>query len=112
MIQDHLGRYLIEQRTSSLLKGMWQFPMVEQLSQTPSEAVIVDSLKIKEKEIMTLKHQFTHLTWKLHVHLAEIAQEDERKVAEGRLWLVPEQKEHYSFPVPMTKIFKKLHQAE
>lgn len=112
VIQDHLGRYLIEQRTSSLLKGMWQFPMAEQNSQTSSEAVIAASLKIKEKDVMILKHQFTHLTWKLHVHLAGIAQEDERKVAEERLWLVPEQKEHYSFPVPMTKIFKKLHQAE
>lgn len=107
VIKNEQGQYLIEQRTSRLLKGMWQFPMFESNKEDARKA-LGDSLTIEKENIYKLKHQFTHKTWNLTVHQGYFSnQQDEDKGAPYQ-WIDYEQKENYSFPVAMTKIFESL----
>jgi len=55
-----------------------------------------------------LKHQFTHLTWDIEVHLADqvINNKDEISLPNNMKWMNLDEKEDYNFPVSMTKIYK------
>ncbi|PCF85523.1 A/G-specific adenine glycosylase [Staphylococcus intermedius] len=113
VIQNQAGAYLIEQRTASLLQGMWQFPMVEHgANYNEAEAIDIEQLIIQRKNVLKVKHQFTHLTWHLNVHTATVDEATEQMITKGRRWMLPAEKENYSFPVPMTKIFNAINEAE
>lgn len=112
VVQNYAGAYLIEQRTASLLKGMWQFPMVEHGANQDEEVFDIKLLTIQRKNVVKVKHQFTHLTWHLNVHTATVDEAAEPAIAKGKQWMAPSEKDDYSFPVPMTKIFNAIHEAE
>lgn len=112
VVQNQSGDYLIEQRTASLLKGMWQFPMVEHGANQNEDVFDTERLMIQRKNVVKVKHQFTHLTWHLNVHTATVDEAAAPMIAKGRQWMAPSEKDDYSFPVPMTKIFNAVHEAE
>lgn len=113
VIQNQSGDFLIEQRTASLLKGMWQFPMIEHGAKEDIEPTLdINHLTIQRKNVVKVKHQFTHLTWHLTVHTATVDETVAPVVANGRRWMASVEKDNYSFPVPMTKIFNAINEAE
>ncbi|ARJ50135.1 A/G-specific adenine glycosylase [Staphylococcus lutrae] len=114
VIQNHSGDYLIEQRTVSLLKGMWQFPMFENETSYEDKLNVlgIKQLNTIQENVVQMKHQFTHLTWILNVHLAKIDPSEEADIVKGRQWMAAEDKTQYSFPVSMTQIFNAVRQAD
>ncbi|ARQ05203.1 A/G-specific adenine glycosylase [Macrococcoides caseolyticum] len=100
----HGDKIYIEQRPSTgLLQSMWQFPMFNiDTHQDTIEEQLNMSLYVEADPFMSLKHQFTHVTWDMEVY---------RAVALGRVdkarFIDIEEKERFNFPVSMTKIFKK-----
>lgn len=95
--------YIERRPDSGLLQSMWQFPMfhIDTHPDTIEEELNM-ALHIESTPFMSLKHQFTHLTWHMDVYKAvAIGSVDETNFIEIR------EKEGYNFPVSMTKIFKK-----
>lgn len=95
--------YIERRPDSGLLQSMWQFPMfhIDTHSDTIEEELNM-ALHIESTPFMSLKHQFTHLTWHMDVYKAvAIGAVDDTKFIELH------EKEGYNFPVSMTKIFKK-----
>ncbi|MFJ7737593.1 A/G-specific adenine glycosylase [Lysinibacillus sp. NPDC097287] len=103
--EDTEGRILMEQRPEGgLLADMWQFPMVEQeVEDTFSTLETTYNVQvIKQQELLTFKHVFSHLTW--HVNSYYIQSEPSLS---GQ-WFTREQIEQLPMPVPMLKIWNSL----
>lgn len=102
LVVNDLNELLIVQRPSSgLLGGMWQFPMFDE---DTSQADIEEALNINlfiEEEIMTEKHSFTHLDWLMDVYIARTKD----RASEHYRFMKVEEKENYTFPVSMSRIF-------
>ncbi|WP_205007652.1 A/G-specific adenine glycosylase [Sporolactobacillus spathodeae] len=103
LVQDQLGRYLIEQRTDSgLLAGFWQFPMVE--CETNSDLLPAAFRKLASVERLDFHyiHRFSHLVWDLTLYRVDQAIDLPAGVA--RKWVAVDEFERYPFPVPHLKV--------
>ncbi|WJP97423.1 A/G-specific adenine glycosylase [Macrococcus bovicus] len=103
LIVNDAGQLLITQRPKSgLLGGMWQFPMFDEDMATGDIEEILDMKLADDKEkFVHVTHGFTHLDWLLDVYIARTTDE-----ASGDYrFMALEEKEKYTFPVSMTKIF-------
>ncbi|WP_154835922.1 A/G-specific adenine glycosylase [Staphylococcus pasteuri] len=108
LIRNHKGQYLLEKRQERLLNGMWEFPMFE-----ASNAISEISHKLKHdieplpEHIFKLKHQFTHLTWNIKVYsVPETIDINEKDLPDNMVWFVLSNRDDYSFPVSMDKIYQ------
>ncbi|UTH13380.1 A/G-specific adenine glycosylase [Macrococcus equipercicus] len=104
LIVNDQGELLIVQRpTSGLLGGMWQFPMVdEEASLADIEELLHMNLYQEAELFHTVTHKFTHLDWLLDVYLYRTTDS-----ATGDYhFIAREEKENYTFPVSMTKIYE------
>ncbi|UXR68961.1 MULTISPECIES: A/G-specific adenine glycosylase [unclassified Staphylococcus] len=111
-IEDEAGNMLLEQRDQSLLRGMWQFPMYPaETSHAEIEQEFDHHIIIDEDPSFQLKHQFTHRTWDITVYRAKVT---DHHIGGNpfRHWIPCADKKRYTFPVPMTKIFNAMHQAD
>ncbi|KIX91268.1 adenine glycosylase [Staphylococcus microti] len=112
-IENQHGEILIEQRTASLLKGMWEFPTYpadvafEKMTQQFGDKIVIE-----EAPNFALKHQFTHMTWDIKVFRAKVTITNEETGQDLRRWIPTSHKEDYTFPVPMTKIYHAMQQAD
>ncbi|MCS4487279.1 A/G-specific adenine glycosylase [Staphylococcus americanisciuri] len=114
-IENDRGEMLIEQRTASLLKGMWEFPTFP--ADTSRETLVQElgeDLIIAETPSFSLKHQFTHMTWNIQVFRAKCKSQGQasRAFGKNRRWIPVAEKEAYTFPVPMSKIYDALQEAD
>ncbi|MBO0928023.1 A/G-specific adenine glycosylase [Staphylococcus sp. 30400_3112M30941] len=106
LIRNEQGKYILQKRGEKLLHGMWQFPMYES-----KDAIreISDKLNMTiqtvETPIFELKHQFTHLTWKIKVY-AIPGTIDIATLPEDMIWFDLSERDQYTFPVPMSKIYQ------
>ncbi|UXR77720.1 MULTISPECIES: A/G-specific adenine glycosylase [unclassified Staphylococcus] len=111
-IEDADGNILVEQRDESLLRGMWQFPLYPvDIAHTDIEKEFADTISIDEQPTLRLKHQFTHKTWDIEVYRATITSHH-MGGNPFRRWIPSVEKKRYTFPVPMTKIFNAIQQAD
>lgn len=108
LIRNHKGQYLLEKRQERLLNGMWEFPMFE-----ASNAISEISHKLKHdiepipEHIFKLKHQFTHLTWNIKVYsVPETIDINEKDLPDNMVWFDLYNRDDYSFPVSMDKIYR------
>ncbi|MCD9067214.1 A/G-specific adenine glycosylase [Staphylococcus pasteuri] len=108
LIRNHKGQYLLEKRQERLLNGMWEFPMFE-----ASNAISEISHKLKHdieplpEHIFKLKHQFTHLTWNIKVYsVPETIDINEKVLPDNMVWFDLSNRDDYSFPVSMDKIYR------
>lgn len=108
LIRNHKGQYLLEKRQERLLNGMWEFPMFE-----ASNAISEISHKLKHdieplpEHIFKLKHQFTHLTWNIKVYsVPETIDINEKVLPDNMVWFDLSNRDDYSFPVSMDKIYQ------
>lgn len=108
LIRNHKGQYLLEKRQERLLNGMWEFPMFE-----ASNAISEISHKLKHdieplpEHIFKLKHQFTHLTWNIKVYsVPETIDINEKDLPDNMVWFDLSNRDDYSFPVSMDKIYQ------
>lgn len=111
-VEDEAGNMLLEQRDQSLLRGMWQFPMYPvETSHADIEQEFDHHILIDEEPSFHLKHQFTHRTWDITVYRAKVTG---HHIGGNpfRHWIPCSDKKQYTFPVPMTKIFKAMQQAD
>lgn len=102
-IQNEEGKWLMEKRpTAGLLADMWQFPLVEDLSED-----ILKSFEIKDTNtFMQFKHIFSHLTWTITCIAANSTKADD--LHETCRWFTAEEMESLPLPVPMQKIKKEI----
>ncbi|MBE5665301.1 A/G-specific adenine glycosylase [Staphylococcus sp. SS60] len=106
LIRNEQGQYILQKRGEKLLHGMWQFPMYES-----KDAIreISDKLNMTiqtvETPIFELKHQFTHLTWKIKVYAIPGTINIET-LPEDMIWFDLSERDQYTFPVPMSKIYQ------
>ncbi|UMT77359.1 A/G-specific adenine glycosylase [Staphylococcus roterodami] len=106
LIRNEQGKYILQKRGEKLLHGMWQFPMYES-----KDAIreISDKLNMTiqtvETPIFELKHQFTHLTWKIKVYAIPGTINIET-LPEDMIWFDLSERDQYTFPVPMSKIYQ------
>ncbi|MFJ7664992.1 A/G-specific adenine glycosylase [Lysinibacillus sp. NPDC097162] len=100
--EDEDGRILMEQRPASgLLANMWQFPMVEQAEDSLLKFAQHYEVEAQaQREILTFKHVFSHLTWHVNAYYMKC------KSCEKGDWLTQEQIELLPMPVPMLKIWQ------
>ncbi|GGB10252.1 A/G-specific adenine glycosylase [Macrococcus hajekii] len=110
LIINDKGELLITQRPKTgLLGGMWQFPMFdEDMPMEDIEAVLDMKLMDKKEKFHTVTHGFTHLDWILDVYIARTTDQpghDFQFIAEN-------EKENYTFPVSMSKIFSHYQQVK
>lgn len=108
LIHNDNGQYLLEKRKEKLLNGMWQFPMREQ---TNANDVISDDLGKRietiNEPVFKLKHQFTHLTWDIEVYnVTAPLNIQENDLPQQMTWFNLDDRDQYTFPVPMDKIYK------
>ena len=97
------GELLIERRPDGLLASMFQFPMFEAETHISNvESQLDMSLTLFNEPLMTLKHQFTHLTWHLTVYIAHT--NDKKKASQH--WMSREEKSQLTFPTSMNKIYE------
>ncbi|MDO5376576.1 MAG: A/G-specific adenine glycosylase [Staphylococcus rostri] len=110
-IENQQGEMLIEQRTASLLKGMWEFPTYPaETGHEALEQLFGDAIVIEEAPSFSLKHQFTHMTWHIKVFRAKIVSETKVLEKPTQRWIPVSQKDAYTFPVPMSKIYDAMQQ--
>lgn len=106
LIRNKQGKYVLQKRSEKLLHGMWQFPMYES-----NDAIreISDKLNMSiqtvETPIFELKHQFTHLTWKIKVYAIPGTVSVET-LPDDMIWFDLSERDQYTFPVPMSKIYQ------
>ncbi|CAM4085313.1 A/G-specific adenine glycosylase [Staphylococcus schweitzeri] len=106
LIRNKQGKYVLQKRSEKLLHGMWQFPMYES-----NDAIreISDKLNMSiqtvETPIFELKHQFTHLTWKIKVYAIPGTVSVET-LPDDMIWFDLSERDQYTFPVPMSKIYE------
>ncbi|REH77868.1 A/G-specific adenine glycosylase [Staphylococcus felis] len=106
IIQGDSGDYLIEKRQERLLNGMWQFPLFNKSDGIDTvKKRLGNSFKIERENIYRLKHQFTHMTWNLKVHIATLSNDDLKQLPNQYRLMSLDEKQALTFPVPMTKIF-------
>ncbi|TDM00764.1 A/G-specific adenine glycosylase [Macrococcus carouselicus] len=107
LIINDKGEMLITQRPKTgLLGGMWQFPMFdEDLSMSEVEEILEMKLADEQEKYHTVTHGFTHLDWMLDVYIARTTD----TAAAGYQFMAAADKENYTFPVSMTKIFNHYH---
>lgn len=108
LVRNSKGQYLLEKRQEKLLNGMWQFPMFEA---SQADEAITEKLQhhvdATTDPIFELKHQFTHLTWKIGVYpISQTIDIAENDLPENMIWFDLENREQYSFPVSMDKIYQ------
>lgn len=111
-IRNENGEVAIEKRSKDgLLANLWQFPMipVKELNGSPVEEWFYNQygLRIKMgKKQGQLKHVFSHITWELEVHPAQLIVEDGTNHS---LCFVPvEELSSYPFPVSHQKMMQYL----
>lgn len=106
LIRNKQGKYVLQKRSEKLLHGMWQFPMYES-----KDAIRQISNKLNmtiqpvEAPIFELKHQFTHLTWKIKVYAIQGTVSIE-SLPDDMIWFDLSERDQYTFPVPMSKIYQ------
>lgn len=95
------GKLLIERRPDTgLLAKLYQFPMAEK----PDEDEAQDS---KEESVQHVKHVFSHLVWRIDVHIRQIDQQEAKdwlNDGERRQFVDPHELTLYPFPVSHQKI--------
>lgn len=93
---------VIQRPETGLLGGMWQFPMMdEELSLADIEGQLNMTLHLERKLLTTVTHSFTHLDWILDVYTARTNSQS----SGDHRFIKAEDKENFTFPVSMTKIF-------
>ncbi|EUZ67721.1 A/G-specific adenine glycosylase [Staphylococcus aureus M0558] len=106
LIRNNQGQYLLQKRSEKLLHGMWQFPMFEsEHARRKMTEKIGHDIQPVETPIFELKHQFTHLTWKIKVYAASGAINIET-LPDDMIWFNLSDRDQYTFPVPMSKIYQ------
>lgn len=106
-IQNEKGEWLLRKRPSKgLLANLWEFPMVELLSNDEPEEVFSEQYGIKLKEIKSVtsfKHIFTHLTWEMSGFRAQTSVEN--VTPEGYDFFTEAEIELLPKPVPVSKVW-------
>lgn len=107
LIRNQHGDYLIEKRQEKLLNGMWQFPMVDADN---AEQELTNrlgmSITATGEPIYQLKHQFTHLTWNIQVYsVVHDVNLTAVQLPKYMTWLDLSNRDDYTFPVSMSKIY-------
>ena len=99
---------MIEKRQENLLNGMWQFPMYESPNGVRKlENKLNQSLTLAGNAIFQLKHQFTHKIWNINVYsVIEDVNIESAQLPEFMVWFDLKNREDFSFPVSMSKIYK------
>ena len=106
LIRNNQGQYLLQKRSEKLLHGMWQFPMFEsEHARRKMTEKIGHDIQPVETPIFELKHQFTHLTWKIKVYAVSGAINIET-LPDDMIWFDLSDRDQYTFPVPMSKIYQ------
>ena len=106
LIRNNQGQYLLQKRSEKLLHGMWQFPMFEsEHARRKMTEKIGHDIQPVETPIFELKHQFTHLTWKIKVYAVSGAINIET-LPDDMIWFNLSDRDQYTFPVPMSKIYQ------
>ncbi|MGZ1690095.1 A/G-specific adenine glycosylase [Staphylococcus argenteus] len=106
LIRNKQGKYVLQKRSEKLLHGMWQFPMYESkdaISQISNKLNM--TIQPVEAPIFELKHQFTHLTWKIKVYAIQGTVSIE-SLPDDMIWFDLYERDQYTFPVPMSKIYQ------
>lgn len=102
-ITNKKGEILVRQRNAKLLNGMWEFPMFdEEDSIHYIEDALDASMSVEKRPQFTMKHEFTHLTWKMNVYRAYTEKEHFEMPYK---WITEQEKDTLSFSTSMTKIF-------
>ncbi|UMT75033.1 A/G-specific adenine glycosylase [Staphylococcus roterodami] len=106
LIRNEQGKYILQKRGEKLLHGMWQFPMYESKDAIREISDKLNmTIQIVETPIFELKHQFTHLTWKIKVYAIPGTINIET-LPEDMIWFDLSERDQYTFPVPMSKIYQ------
>lgn len=106
LIRNKQGKYVLQKRSEKLLHGMWQFPMYESNDAIREISDKLNmSIKTAETPIFELKHQFTHLTWKIKVYAIPGTVSVET-LPDDMIWFDLSERDQYTFPVPMSKIYQ------
>ncbi|WP_188349895.1 NUDIX domain-containing protein, partial [Staphylococcus aureus] len=106
LIRNNQGQYLLQKRSEKLLHGMWQFPMFEsEHARREMTEKIGHDIQPVETPIFELKHQFTHLTWKIKVYAVSGTINIET-LPDDMIWFDLSDRDQYTFPVPMSKIYQ------
>lgn len=108
----HKDQLLIRQRQAELLKGLWEFPNLEQTDTRNTAQELADQLYCHlgyQAEQFTylgkVNHIFSHLRWKMDVFLAEVYGGEEVPDSSYR-WVSWDELEQYPFPVPFQRIIQ------
>jgi A/G-specific adenine glycosylase len=111
-IRNENGEVAIEKRKDEgLLANLWQFPMVplNEIDKSNIEEWIYRQYGIrikKGKSLGELRHVFSHITWELEIHPAQVIEEDKHNEC---LNFVPVEKlRDYPFPVSHQKMMQYL----
>lgn len=99
VIQNEQGKWLMEKRPKGgLLADMWQFPLVESLTDELNEVYEIE----KATPFMEFKHIFSHLTWNIKCMAAHSTKADD--LHENCRWFSEKEMDELPLPVPMQKI--------
>ena len=87
----------MQKRSEKLLHGMWQFPMFEsEHARHEMTEKIGHDIQPVETPIFELKHQFTHLTWKIKVYAVSGAINIET-LPDDMIWFDLSDRDQYTF---------------
>ncbi len=104
-------RWLMRQRTESLLRGLWVFPMVEgrpEQSSLPDALERLTGLRVSPpSELGEARHVFTHRVWEMRLCAA---QTEDSQPKEGWRFFTAEQLRALAVPTAMRGAVKALYQ--
>lgn len=108
LIENEHQEYVIEQRTANLLTQMWEFPKHPSATSLDElKAIYDDTFEVSKEKLDTMKQQFTHVTWVLEVYRASVDLEKFNLPNENSAWLSPKNRDQFTLPASMNKIYEK-----
>ncbi|MNY06992.1 putative A/G-specific adenine glycosylase YfhQ [compost metagenome] len=117
LIADSLGRYLVVRRPAEgLLGGLWEFPTFELALEAEAASALAEACALRfglelesPAHLVTVFHQFTHLSAEYRAFVATPAPEAALPgETDDRRWVHPEGLEAFAFPQAHLKIRRAL----
>lgn len=119
IIQNESGEILIQKRPAKgLLASLWEMPTIEVQndifqSETVVEEQLADTIGLSlynVEKLTDIKHEFTHLTWKIAGYKASCSKSTTS--SERLRWIKVDEVKEYAFPTSFQKLFKSFYESD
>ncbi len=104
------GQIMMEKRPSpGIWGGMWSFPETEDVGDVLRTCVARFGFEAEAVDaLVPIEHGFTHFSLTISPLVCRVSQPDPAAEQPGRVWVTPQEAEHYAIPAPVRKLIARL----